>query len=129
MNNVNITKQAYQSFAEGKVEEVLALFNPEIVWDECEGFPYIEGNGISVGPEAIVKDVFSKIPENFDEFNIDIDEIFGCDDRVVMVGHYTGVWKATGKPFKANAVHVWQFKDGKATHFFQGADTATIINS
>jgi len=128
MNDVEIIKQAYQFFAEGKVEEVLALFNPGIVWDESEGLPFIEGNGINVGPEEVVKNVFSKIPENYDEFNIDIDELFGCDHRVVMVGHYTGVWKETGKPFRANATHVWKFKDGKATHFFQAVDTATIIN-
>lgn len=127
MNNVEIIKHAYNLFAEGKVEEVLAHFDSDIVWDESEGFPYMEGNGISVGPEEVVKDVFSKIPENYDEFNIDIDELFGCDDRVVMVVHYTGVWKATGKPFKANATHVWRLKDGKATHFFQAVDTAAII--
>ena len=128
MNNVEILKQGYQYFAEGNIPEVLALFNSEIVWDECEGFPYIQCNGISVGPQAIVNDVFSKIPENYDDFRIEIDELFGSDDRVVMTGHYTGIWKATGKPFKANATHVWKFKDGKATHFFQAADTASIIN-
>jgi hypothetical protein len=45
-----------------------------------------------------------------------------------MVGHYTGIWKATGRKFKANATHTWTFKNGKATHFFQAVDTAEIIN-
>ena len=128
MDNVEILKQGYKFFAEGNIPAVLELFNSEIVWDECEGFPYIEGDGIFTGPQAIVQGAFSHIPENYNNFQIEIDELFGCDDRVVMVGHYTGVWKKTGKQFKANATHVWKFKDGKATQFFQAVDSAEIMN-
>lgn len=129
MNNIELLQHGYQLFSEGKVEEVLALFNPSIEWDECTGFPFVHGDGISIGPEAVARDVFSKIPEYYDAFSIDIREIFGADDKVVMVGHYTGTWKATGKSFTANATHVWTVKDGKVTHFFQAVDTAEIINA
>ena len=128
MNNVEIVKQGYKFFAEGNVEAVLGLFHPEIVWDECKGFPYVSGDGIYVGPNAIVQGVFAKIPEYFDGFQVEITELFGCGDKVVMVGYYKGVWKATGKEFKANATHTWTVIDGKSTHFFQAVDTATIIN-
>jgi len=66
------------------------------------------------------------LPVYFDGFNIAVSEIFGADDKVVMVGHYLGTNKATGNSFKANATHVWTLKDGKMTHFFQAADTTTI---
>jgi hypothetical protein len=128
MNNVEIMKQGYQHFAEGNIEAVLGLFQPDIVWDECTGFPFIEGDGIFVGHQAVVDGVFSKIPDYYDGFNIEITELFGSGDKVVMAGYYQGIWKATGKAFKANATHVWTFKDNKAAHFFQAADTAEIIN-
>ena len=128
MDNVELVKQGYQNFAEGKVEEVLALFDPGIVWDECTSFPYISGDGIFVGPEAIVQGVFAQMPQYMDNFQVDIREMFGCGDKVVMVGYYTGTWKGTGKAFKANATHTWTLKDGKVTHFFQAVDTAEIIN-
>lgn len=128
MNNVDLIKQGYQYFAEGNVEAVLALFHPEIEWNECKGFPYVSGDGLFIGPNAIVQNVFAQIPENYEGFNIDIQELFGSGDKVVMVGHYKGVWKATGKEFKANASHVWTVKDEKATHFFQAVDTAEIVN-
>jgi len=127
MNNVELVKQGYKDFAAGNVEAVLAIFHPEIVWDECTGFPYVTGDGISIGPGAVVQDVFMKIPEYFNDFQVDIRELFGSDDKVIMVGYYTGTWKKTGRPFKANATHVWTIKDGKATHFFQAADTAEIV--
>jgi ketosteroid isomerase-like protein len=128
MNNVELIKKGYQYFAEGNIEAVLALFHPEMEWNECQGFPYVSGDGLFIGPNAVVQNVFAKIPENFEGFHVDVQELFGSGDKVVMVGHYKGVWKATGKEFKANATHVWTVKDGKATHMFQAVDTAEIIN-
>ena len=128
MDNVELVKQGYQYFAEGNVEAVLELFHPEMEWNECQGFPYVSGDGLFIGPNAVVQNVFAKIPEYMDGFQVDVQELFGSGDKVVMVGHYKGVWKTTGKEFKANATHVWTLKDGKATHFFQAVDTAEIIN-
>lgn len=129
MDNVAILKKGYQDFAEGNVQGVLAVFDPNIVWDECTGFPFVHGEGIYLGHNAIVENVFSQIPAHYENFAIEIDELFGSGDRVVMMGHYTGTWKATGKPFKANATHVWKLKDGKVTNFFQAVDTAEIVSS
>ena len=123
-----MVKQGYQYFAEGNIEAVLELFHPGMEWDECTGFPYITGDGLFIGPNAVLQNVFAKIPENMDGFHVDVRELFGSGDKVVMVGHYKGVWKETGKEFKANATHVWTVKDGKATHLFQAVDTAEIVN-
>ena len=128
MSNLELLQEGYKNFAEGNVEAVLAVFNPEIEWNECKGFPFIEGDGLFIGPAAIVQGVFAQIPAHYDGFNIAIKDLFESGNKVVMVGHYTGVWKATGKSFRANATHVWTIADGKATHFFQAVDTATIIN-
>jgi ketosteroid isomerase-like protein len=128
MTNTELLKNAYALFAEGNVPAVLELFHPEIEWRECTGFPFIEGDGISIGPAAVAQDVFSQIPIHYDGFNIQINELFGNSDKVVMVGFYKGKWKATGKEFTANATHVWTVKENKITHFFQAVDTAEIIN-
>jgi ketosteroid isomerase-like protein len=98
------------------------------VWDECSGFPFIEGEGIFNGPEVIASEFFTSIPENHDEFAISIDELFGSGDKVVRMGHYDGKWKESGKPFHANATHIWTLKEGKAIGFFQAVDTAEIVN-
>jgi len=128
MNNVDIIKQGYKHFSEGNVEAVLAIFDPEIEWDECTGLPYISGDGIFHGPNEIVQNVFAPIPEHIDGFNVEIDDFIDGGNKVVMKGHYTGTWKATGKKFRANAAHIWTLHNGKATHFFQAVDIAEIIN-
>jgi hypothetical protein len=128
MTNVDIVKQAYSNFATGNVPAVLELFDPAIEWRASKGMPFVNGDGIFTGQEAVVTNVFMNLPVYFDGFNIAVTEIFGADDKVVMVGYYQGTNKATGKPFKANATHVWTVKNGKLTHFFQAVDTATIIS-
>lgn len=128
MTNVDVVTQAYSHFATGNVEGVLALFDPAIEWRECKGMPFVKDDGIYIGPEAIVKNVFMNLPVSFDGFNIAVNEIFGAADKVVMVGYYQGTNKATGNSFKANATHVWTVKNEKLTHFFQAVDTVTIIS-
>ncbi len=126
MTNVELVKQAYAHFSTGNVPAVLALFDPAIEWHECKGMPFVKYDGVYIGPEAVVTNVFMHLPAYFDGFNIAVNEIFGADNKVVMVGYYQGTKKATGNTFKANATHVWTVNNGKMTHFFQAVDTATI---
>lgn len=128
MSNLDLAKQAYADFAAGNVPGVLAVFDPAIEWNECNGFPFIEGDGTFIGPEAVVTNVFMQLPVYYDGFNIAITELFAAGDKVVMEGFYQGTYKPTGKSFKANATHIWNVKDGKLTRFFQAVDTAAIIN-
>ena len=128
MTNVELVEQAYSNFAEGNVPGVLSIFDPSIEWKECKGMPFVKSDGIFIGAEAVVTNVFMNLPVYFDGFNIAVSEIFGADDKVVMVGYYQGTNKATGHPFKANATHVWTVKNGKLTHFLQAVDTVAIIS-
>jgi hypothetical protein len=128
MTNVELLKQGYQYFAEGNIEAVLDLYHSDIEWKMCTGLPFVSGDGLYIGPDSVAQNIFAKIPEYYQEFHIDIQEFIGSGDKVVMVGYYTGIWKATGKKFKANATHVWTVKDGKMARFFQAVDTAEIIS-
>ncbi len=126
MTNVELVKQAYANFATGNVPGVLAIFDPAIEWLESKGMPFVTGDGVFTGPEAIVANVFMQLPVHFDGFKIVITDTFGAEDKVVMTGYYEGTNKATGNHFKANVAHVWTIRNGKLVHFFQAADTATI---
>jgi hypothetical protein len=70
----------------------LALFDPQLN-EACKGLPFITGDGIFIGPEAIATNVFMHVPTTFDGFNIAVEEIFGADDKVVMKGYYQGTYK------------------------------------
>ncbi|MFM6925312.1 MAG: nuclear transport factor 2 family protein [Ferruginibacter sp.] len=127
MSNVELSRELYGKFAVGDVPAVLAFFDPAIEWRACKGLPYVEGDGIFIGPEAIVANVFMKIGEYIDGFTIEVTDIFGEGDKVAMFGYYKGINKANGNPFKANVAHIWTLKDGRITHFFQAVDTALMF--
>jgi uncharacterized protein len=127
MSNLEIVKKVYQAFAEGNIEQVISDWAPDIVWVECTGIPLPRENGIYNGVQDILEGVLSKLPELYDGFNIEIMDFVDGGDKIVMLGYYKGIYKATGKKFKANATHTWTLINGKITHFFQAVDTAEII--
>ncbi len=128
MDNVTLIQEAYKNFAEGNIPAVLGFMNENIEWQAAKGFPFFKDTFVFYGPDEVVNNVFARIPEHYEGFNIEPLAIFGSGDKVVMQGFYTGKWKETGKAFKANAVHIWEVKDGKVTQFFQAVDTAEIVN-
>lgn len=128
MSNLDLLKQGYKFFAEGNMEAVLEMWDPNMVWEACHGLPYIEGDGVLKGIPAIMEGVFAHLPIYFDDFKINIKEFIDGGDKIVMVGSYTGVWKPTGKRFDVHATHTWTYKDGKVVNYYQAVDTAGIIN-
>ena len=49
--------------------------------------------------------------------------------KVVMLGYYDGVPKATGKKFQAQVAHIWTIAAGKAVKFQQYTDTHQLAES
>ena len=130
MDNAELVKQVYENFATGNVPAVLAAFDPEIKWHACESLPQVSEVSLPLtGPDQVVQHIFAPIGDYIDGFHIDVDTIFGSGDQVAMSGYYKGVWKASGKEFKANAAHIWTVRDGKLTRFFQALDTANVMET
>lgn len=44
-------------------------------------------------------------------------------DTVVVLGEYSGAFRATGRAFRAPFAHVWKLRDGRVTTFTQITDT------
>ena len=120
--NVDLVRGMYDAFAAGDVPTVLQSFDPEIVWNEAENFPYADGNPY-VGPHAVVDGVFARLGSEWDYWNLDIEEILDAGDRAIAVGRYHAKNKATGKVINAQFAHFWTIRDGKAARFQQLADT------
>lgn len=122
MSSADTVRKLYDAFAAGDVPTVLGLMAPDIVWNEAENFLYADRNPY-VGPQAILEGVFARIGGDFENFAVNPEEIIDGGDTVVMLGRYTGTFKATGKAINLQAVHVWRVKDGKVARFQQYVDT------
>src|SRR5262245_36195284 len=121
-DNVAILRTGYEAFAKGDLQTVLGLFDPNIEWNEAEHVTYWNGSTLH-GTQAVVNEVFSRIPKDFDNFRIDIRRMVAAGDTVLVESRYRATAKATGKSLDAQVAHVWEFRDGKAVKFQQYTDT------
>lgn len=122
-SHLDILRNGYGDFAKGNIPEVLAVFDPKIEWTSAEGFPY---GGTYNGHSEIVEKVFMKLGTEWDGFKVAPKEFLESGERIIVLGQYSGTYKATGKSFKAEFAHVWTLRDGKVVRFIQYADTALI---
>jgi ketosteroid isomerase-like protein len=123
LTNLNAVKAVYAAFATGDIPTVLGTLSPDVAWTEAEGFPY---GGTYHGPRAVLESVFMRLGSEWDGFAAIPDEFIDGGDTVVVLGKYSGKYKATGKSFQANFAHVWKMQDGKAAQFTQYVDTLLV---
>ena len=125
---VSTVRQLYDAFARGDVPAVLGALDPEIQWKEAEGFLYAEGNPY-VGPTAILHGVLGRIAGEWDDFQVQPQEILATTDGALAMGRYSGTYKGTGRRIDAEFAHVWRVTGGKITGFQQYTDTAQFSHA
>jgi len=123
LSTLDSVKEVYDAFAKGNIPVVLGFLNSDIDWTEAEGFPY---GGTYHGPRAVLEGVFMRLATEWNGFAAVPDDFIDAGDTVVVLGKYSGAYKATGKYFEANFAHVWRVRDGKAVRFTQITDTLLV---
>lgn len=118
---VELTKGIYAAFAAGDADRIVALLAPDVHWTEALGGPY---GGVSIGPDAVVQNVFMPIGTEWDDYKAVPREFVATGGTVVALGNYSGTYKKTGKSFTAPFAHVWKFGNGRVVSFEQITDTA-----
>jgi ketosteroid isomerase-like protein len=124
-SNITLLRGLYDAFAVGDVAAVLSKFDPNIIWNEAENFPYADKNPY-LGPEAILHGVFARCMSEWDGFAVAIDELLDAGDTIIALGRYHGTCKATGRKQHTQLVHVYRISGGKITRFQQYADTLQV---
>ena len=122
MSNIDVVRSLYAAFAKGDMPAALATMAPDIVWTEADNYPYADRNPY-IGPEGVLHGVFARIGADWENFTVVSDELIDGGDTIVSLGHYGGVYKATGKTMRAQFAHVFRVKNGKIAAFQQYADT------
>jgi len=123
MSNVEFVKGVYEAFGAGDIPKVLGSMHPQIQWTQTPGYKF---NGVWRSPQAVLENVFTRIPVGFESFSIEVERLIDAGNVVVMQGHYVAKGKATGKSVRAVVAHVIEISDGKIVCFDQYVDSATI---
>lgn len=119
-SNLGMVQGVYAAFAAGDVPGVLGVLTPDVRWTEAAGGPY---GGVSVGPDAVLQNVFMKLGTEWDGFAAVPDQFVAEGGTVIALGNYSGRHLATGKSFRARFAHVWTVRDGRVVEFEQITDT------
>ena len=120
-DNVALARAGYSAFAAGDIPGVLALLDENIVWSTPASIRF---GGVYHGPSGAAE-FFMKLPQNFAELSVQPETFTDAGDTVVVQGTHRGR-TAIGNTFEVPWVHVWTWRDGKATGFTEYMDTATV---
>ena len=111
--NVEIVRRSAEEFNRGGVEAMIDTYwAPEIVWDMTNaGVP---GVGVYTGYDevrAFVADWFSVF--KFDEWELEVEELIDCDDRVVSIVRQRGRGTFSGAEVSVDFAQVVSLRAGK----------------
>ena len=120
--NVRVIRGLYEAFGRGDVPTVLGDLDQSIEWREAENFIYADRNPY-IGPQAVLEGVFMRLGTEWDGFAVAPEDVLDAGDRVVVLGTYSGTYKATGRKVRAQMAHIWSLRDGKVMKFQQYTDT------
>jgi ketosteroid isomerase-like protein len=120
--DVTTMRGAYEAFNRADIPAVLAVMDSAIEWNEPGGGR--APSGTFRGPQSVANDVFSTVPQNFEQFQAQMDQFIDAADRLVVTGHFRGSTKG-GQQVDVPFAHVWTMRGGKAASFHNYVDAAS----
>jgi uncharacterized protein len=108
--DVETVRGGYDAFNSGNPGGVLERLDADVEWIEPGG-----GNapsGTFKGPQSVGDEVFSVLPQYYDEFRADPENFDDQGEKIVVTGRFKGRAKS-GAELDAAFEHVYEMKDGK----------------
>jgi ketosteroid isomerase-like protein len=110
--NVDVVRSSYDAFNRRDLDAMLEAYDPEVVWEQDEGF--VEP-GTHYG-HAGVRHVFNAIFEGFEKFRIATEELHDIDEeRVLAVVNIVATGKLSGLRTENSGGHIFWFREGRIT--------------
>ena len=122
--DVDTIRTAYDAFARGDMDGVMAALADDVDWDSPATLPW---GGRFRGKEEVGR-FFAGLFAHLEELNAEPQEFLDAGDHVVVLGRHRGRLKG-GSDFEAAWAMVWRMRDGKAETFREMVDTAAIVAS
>lgn len=121
MTAIETIQELYRAMRAGDDAAFFAISAPDLVWQQSAGFP---GGSTWHGPASVIENVFRANAKRWAGFAFTEDEMLASgDNRVVVLGHYSGTAPATGKAMRVAVAHVYDLHEGKVQRFRMYADT------
>ena len=120
MKNIDIIKDLYQKMADKDHDGIREILDPHVEWSLMPGLP---GGGNLLGIDSFFESVLQPATENWTGWKEVPGTFIANGSRVVVTGHYEGVFKKTRRLLKASFSHHFTLKSGKVVRVEQFTDT------
>jgi uncharacterized protein len=124
--NVRIVRSAYEAFARGDIEEVLAAFHPEVIWEEPQGTLGAFGERVLHGMDEVVAEIFMRLPEVWEDLRIEPARYLDAGDVIVMQGQLHARVPGSKEAVASPVAHICDVRDGKIVHWQGPEDTRKL---
>lgn len=121
-SNIQLVQETYAAFGRGDIDAVMAAMQPDIDWHEAEHSPW-HTHGGHHGPTEVLTNVFARIPQDFDSFEVHATAFHDAGKTVIVEGRYRATAATLTDTLDAQVCHVWTIRDGKLAGFQQYTDT------
>ena len=108
--DVEALQRGYEALNRGDLSVVLDLIDPDIEWHQPDPSP---DAGTHTGRDSFERFLRSWM-DSFDGFNVEPEQVFERDDKLIAVVHQSGRGRASGVQVDARLAHIWTVKDGRA---------------
>jgi len=123
--NLDVVRASYEAFNRRDFDALFKIYDPQIVWEQDEGF--VEP-GTHHG-HASVRHVFDSVFEGFKDFRIDVEQLFDLDDRVLALVRIVGSGNRSGLELDNHGGQLWWFRDGRAIKLKLFLDPAEALEA
>ncbi|HET6690279.1 MAG TPA: nuclear transport factor 2 family protein [Miltoncostaeaceae bacterium] len=122
--NAQLVGSIYEALARGDIDAATAALDPDVEWVEPDtpGLPFA---GVHRGRDGVVSGVFATVPETWDEFRVEPEELLDDGESVVAIGRFRA--RAGDRRLDAPFAHVWRVRGGLAAEFRNFTDTAAFV--
>jgi ketosteroid isomerase-like protein len=114
----------YAAFGRADIPYILERLSDDVQWGHSDSAEIPYGGSYS-GKEAVTR-FFGKIDGAVEMKSFEPRTYLASGDEVITTGVWSGVARATGKPFASQWAHRFLVKDGRVTYFQGFEDTAVI---
>lgn len=122
-DNAARLRTGYEAFSKGDLDTVRGLWSPDIRWHSYGNSPF---SGEYQGIDQVFGDVFARIPQETEAFELAVHSILADDEHgVAMVDQMV---RRNDRVFNGKAIHVYHFdRDGLVTEaFIQPVDEDSV---
>ena len=121
--STDVVRELYEAFGRADIPTILSALDEDVDWRSPESLPH---GGDFHGREAVGR-FFEVLGETWDGLQVDVEDIVGNDELVVVLISARGRLRATGEETSFTAAHAWTLREGTPVRFAEYVDAPASL--